>query len=123
MRKFLMLAAALSLALPQAGDAASTRKAGKGNWGAIAYNTRTGAYGYAVDVASKRDAETEAFRQCGPDCDLIKTFRNACGAVATRPKRAAWETGASRAIAERKALTRCGGEACKIAVWACTREK
>ncbi|MGB5081361.1 MAG: DUF4189 domain-containing protein [Burkholderiales bacterium] len=123
MYRLLTFAAALMLALPQAGDAAARRKPGKPNWGAIAYNTRTGAFGYAVDAASKRNAETEAFRQCGSDCDLIRTFRNACGAVAARPKKAAWDTGASREIAERKALTRCGGDACKIAVWACTREK
>jgi len=123
MQRLLMWAAALVLALPQAGDAATPRKAAKATWGAIAYNTRTGAFGYAVDVASRRSAETEAFRQCGADCDLIRTFRNACGAVAARPKRAFWDSGASRAIAEAKALRKCGDEPCKIAVWACTREK
>jgi hypothetical protein len=54
---------------------------------------------------------------------VIKTFRDACGAIAHKPKKFAWETGASREIAERKALTRCGGEPCKIAVWACTTQK
>jgi len=119
-----VLVLALTLALPAAHPPAGAAKAKpKSNWGAIAYNARTGAFGYAVDVVSKRDAETEAFRQCGADCDLIRTFRNACGAVAARPKRAFWDSGASRAIAEAKALRKCGDEACKIAVWACTREK
>jgi hypothetical protein len=123
MRRLLILATALALAMPPAAEAAFPRKPAKADWGAIAYNTRTGAFGYAVDAASKRNAESEAFRQCGSDCDLIKTFRNGCGAVAARPKRAAWDTGASRAIAETKALKKCGGDACRIAVWACTREK
>jgi len=123
MRKLPMFAATLMLALSQAGDAAAPRKSGKANWGAIAYNTRTGTFGYTVDVASKRNAETEAFKRCGSDCDLIKAFRNACGAIAARPKHAAWDIGASRAIAEAKALRKCGSESCKIAVWACTREK
>lgn len=102
--------------------AAAAQKTAKGRWGAVAYNSKTGAFGYAVNFASRREAETEAFRQCG-DCDVIKTFRDACGAIAHRPKKFAWETGASREIAERKALTRCGGDACKIAVWACTSQK
>ena len=107
------------LALGFALDADARAKA---RWGAVAYHSKTGAFGYAVDRTNKRDAEAEAFRQCG-DCDVIKTFRDACGAIAARPRKFAWETGASREIAERKALTRCGGEACKIAVWACTSPK
>jgi hypothetical protein len=101
----------------------AAQAASKKPWGAVAYNSKTGAFGYAVDRTNKRDAEAEAFRQCGSDCDLIRTFRNSCGAVAHKPRKFAWETGASREIAERKALTRCGGEPCKIAVWACTSQK
>jgi hypothetical protein len=118
-----MLAIALLLAWHSTAGIAAVRKSKKADWGAIAYNSKNGAFGYAVDLASKRDAETEAFRQCGADCDLIKTFRNACGAVAVRSGHVAWDTGASREIAERKALKRCREEACTIAVWACTREK
>jgi hypothetical protein len=112
-------AAFIVLALSFAVDAAA-QKAAKGRWGAIAYSTKTGAFGYAVDRTTKRDAETEAFRLCGTNCDLIRSFRNSCGAVATRPKRVASDTGASREIAEAKALKKCG-DACKIAVWACTK--
>ena len=96
------------------------QKTAKGPWGAIAYSTKTGAYGYAVDRTNKRDAETEAFRNCGTNCDLLRTFRNGCGAVAARPKRVSSDTGASREIAEAKALRKCGDQ-CKIAVWACTK--
>jgi len=105
-------------------DAAGARVGKRQLWGSIAYNSKSGTYGYAVDRKTKREAETEAFHQCGPDCDVIKTFRDACGAIANRPRKYAWDTGASREIAERKALTRCGDEAsCKITVWACTSEK
>jgi len=99
---------------------AGAQKASKGRWGALAYSTKTGAYGYAVDRTTKRDAETEAFRICGTNCDLMRTFRNGCAAVAARPKRVSSDTGASREIAEAKALRKCGDN-CKIAVWACTR--
>jgi len=90
-------------------------------WGAIAYDSKSGAFGYAVDRKTRREAESDAFRQCG-DCSVIKTFRDNCGAVAERPGKFAWEIGASREIAEKKALQKCGA-GCKIAVWACTTEK
>ena len=92
-------------------------------WGAVAYSSTTGAYGYAVDQPSKRSAESEAFKQCGADCDVIRTFRNACGAVAEAQKRYVWETGASRDIAEMKARKKSGADSCRTVVWACTRGK
>ncbi len=104
-------------------DAAAARYGKRQLWGSIAYSTKTGAYGYAVDRKTKREAEAEAFRICGTNCDLLRTFRDSCGAVAARPKRVASDTGASREIAEAKALKKCGGGECKIAVWACTSEK
>jgi len=120
MRRAIGHAAFLALAFSLA-DAAVAQKAPKGGlWGAIAYSTKTGAYGYAVDRTTKRDAETEAFRICGTNCDLLRTFRNGCGAVAVRPKRVSSDTGASRQIAEAKALRKCG-DTCKVAVWACTK--
>jgi len=120
MRRVFGQAAFLALAFTLAAGAAAAQKAAKGRWGAVAYSTKTGAYGYAVDRTNKRDAETEAFRICGTNCDLIRTFSNGCGAVAVRAKRVASDTGASREIAEAKALRKCG-DACKIAVWACTK--
>jgi hypothetical protein len=121
MRTFTITATliAFSVLATDAGAAAAKPRA---IWGAVAYNSKSGVFGYAVDRKTKREAETEAFRLCG-DCDVIKTFRDSCGAVAHRPKKFAWETGASREIAERKALTRCGGDPCTIAVWACTSPK
>ena len=121
MRSFAIAAALLAFSL-LATDAAAARVGKRQLFGSIAYNSKTGAFGYAVDLRTKREAETQAFRQCG-DCDVIKTFRDACGAIAERPKKFAWETGASREIVERKALQKCGGAECRIAVWACTSEK
>lgn len=106
-----------------AADAMGARAVKKQLWGAIAYSSKTGAYGYAVDKKAKRDAEAEAFRQCGADCNVIKSFRNSCGAVAERDRRFSFSLGATRQIAEQKALEKCASGACKIAVWACTSEK
>jgi hypothetical protein len=122
MRAFTIAAVLLAFSA-LATDAAGARFGKRQLWGSIAYNSKTGSYGYAVDRTTKRDAETEAFRLCGANCDLIRSFRNSCAAVAARPKRVASDTGASREIAETKALKKCGGSECKIAVWACTSEK
>ncbi|SRR5712691_6274984 len=122
MRAFTIAAVLLAFSA-LATDAAGARFGKRQLWGSIAYNSKTGSYGYDVDRTTKRDAETEAFRLCGANCDLIRSFRNSCAAVAARPKRVASDTGASREIAETKALKKCGGSECKIAVWACTSEK
>jgi hypothetical protein len=103
-------------------EADAARHGNRQLWGAIAYNNKTGAYGYVIDVKTKRDAETAAFNQCGSGCDFIKTFRDACGVVAVGGKRVSYESGASREIAEAKALKKCG-DACAVKVWACTSEK
>ena len=103
-------------------DAAGARGGKRQLWGSIAYSTKTGSYGYAVDMKTRREAETAAFGQCGSNCDLIRSFRDACAAVAARPARASSDTGASREIAEMKALKKCGSD-CAVKVWACTSEK
>ena len=122
MRSFAIAAALLAFSA-LATDASGARAGKKQLWGSIAYNSKTGSYGFAVDRATKRDAETEAFRLCGANCNLVRSFRNSCGAVAARPNRVASDTGASREIAETKALKKCGAAECRIAVWACTSEK
>jgi hypothetical protein len=117
-----LIAAALFAFSALPADALGARYGKRQLWGAIAYSSETGLYGYAVDRRTKREAESEAFRQCGSDCDLIRTFRDSCGAIAEKPGKFAWETGASQEIVEKKALKKCGA-GCKIAVWACTTEK
>ncbi len=118
------LAVVLVLALAGPTQAATyARTAPKNAWGAVAYSSATGAYGYAVDRPSRRAAETDAFRQCGDGCDVVRTFSNACGAIAESERHYAWDTGASREIAEMKARRKCGSDSCRIAVWACTRGK
>ena len=54
---------------------------------------------------------------------MIRSFRNACGAIAKDAQRFIWATGATRAITEQQALDECTGDACAIVVWACTSEE
>ena len=114
----LVLVALLIVAL----DAAGARPGNRQLWGAIAYSTKSGSYGYAIDRKTKRDAEMDAFRQCGANCDLIRPFRDSCAAVAAKPTRTSSSTGASREIAEMQAMKKCGSD-CAVKVWACTSEK
>ncbi len=120
MRATTIAATVFILFFALAADAAAAAGSRKQLWGAIAYNSKSGAYGFAVDRASKRAAEGEAFRRCGNDCDVTRTFRNSCGAIADDERQFAWSTGATREMAEQKALEKCTGSACKIIVWACT---
>ena len=89
--------------------------------GAIAYHAASNSTGYAVDRRTSREARVEALSQCGHQrCEIIATLRSNCAAVAKGAKKIVTEKGATRQEAETKALRRCG-EACEIAIWACTR--
>ena len=52
-------------------DATGARVGKRQLWGSIAYSTQTGAYGYAVDRKTKREAEAEAFRGVGIDRSIV----------------------------------------------------
>ena len=106
--------------LPPVLAATSDFKSSKAN-GAIAYHRDSGSFGYTTDAKNSREAKTEALKQCNhPKCEVVASFRGACGAVANGPKRFAATTGAIRQEAETRALRKCG-DACTVAVWACTK--
>jgi len=89
--------------------------------GAIAYHRASASFGYAVNLATAREAQVEALKQCADArCEIVARLRNDCGAVANGPKRFFTGKGATRPEAETKALRACGA-GCEIAVWACSR--
>jgi hypothetical protein len=94
----------------------------KGLHGAIALQRETGQFGYASDSTTLRAAKIEALRQCAdPRCEVVASFRNACGALARGPKKYFSATGATRQEAETKALRLCAAKDCAVTTWACTR--
>lgn len=119
----LALALTMALSLLSAGapvHAAANPK--KQAFGAIAYEPARRAVGYSYDFKSAREAKTEALRQCGESaCEVLVSFRNACGAVALGPGKPFAVTGTTRSEAQTKALRRCGDKACQIVAWACTK--
>ncbi len=94
------------------------------HYGAIAYSTDTGKYGYSYDYGSRGDAEQRALNECGESgCSVVLWFRNACGALATADDHSygtAWAT--SRGEAENTAMSYCNkySSRCSIARWVCT---
>ena len=94
------------------------------NYGAIAYSSSTGRYGYSYDFGSRAEAENYAISKCGrSDCVVKVWFRNACGALAVGRRGAlGWGWAGSRGQAEGRALSECQSRAsgCNVRVWSCT---
>ncbi len=116
----LVAGAVVAVATATPADAATHLK--KSAYGAIAYEPGRRATGYSYDFKSAREAKVEALKQCGdPACEVLVSFRNACGAIAQGPGKPFAVTGATRAEAQTRALRRCDHKACQIVAWACTK--
>ena|SRR3990172_1201328 len=117
----LSLASVVS-AFPMATPVHAATHPKKAAYGAIAYEPGRRATGYSYDFKTAREAKIEALKQCrDPACEVLVSFRNACGAIAQGPGKPVAVTGATRAEAQTKALRRCGHQACEIVAWACTK--
>lgn len=96
------------------------------NFGSIAYDRKTNAYGVAWDLSTQVAANQRALKECaknGKSCGVVIQFANQCAAYATGAGDA-WGRGfgGSRALAERFALNYCNqnGKGCMVRVWGCT---
>jgi hypothetical protein len=96
-------------------------------YGALAYSRSTGAYGYAYDHDSEARAKRAALNNCGrraPDCQVVITFIDQCGALAETPKREVSSgLGKTRKEAEDRSVEACraaGGKDCSVAAWTCS---
>src|SRR5437588_11448524 len=92
-------------------------------WGALAYSSYTGRYGFAYDYRTQADAINAAVNKCrARDCQGVVWFHNGCGAFARGRGAWGWGIGNNRAEAESKALVECRkhGGYCRVIEWACT---
>lgn len=97
-------------------------------YGAIAYSTRNGAFGFATRHADSDSANDAAQANCvrrGAGCRVIISFSNLCASVtADNNGGVFWGTAGTRAEAERQALFYCrrDGDAktCENKAWACS---
>ena len=96
-------------------------------YGALAYSRSTGAYGYSYDFDSEARAKRTALNNCGrgaPDCQVVITFIDQCGALAETPRHeVSTGLGKTRKEAEDRSLAACraaGGKDCSVAAWTCS---
>jgi hypothetical protein len=95
-------------------------------YGAIAYDTESGAVGWSYDFADAPSAERKALAGCnehGSSCQVVVDFWNTCAAVAADGKTVAYGLGGTQELAEGSAIAACGkdgGTSCEIQAWSCT---
>lgn len=103
-----------------------------GIWGAIAFSTATFQSGYSWGQQNAQAAGSAAASECYRvmnamrDCPVVGSFANACAALATSGKEAAWGYGGpsnSAQQATQTALDRCqkgGGRSCTVVASVCS---
>ena len=92
-------------------------------YGALAYDSSSGAYGWAVDHRTQRGANADAMRRCGGSCSVVMRFWNSCAAFASGSRGVyGWADSQSGGRAQQAALNNCAarGRNCAVKVWACT---
>jgi Domain of unknown function (DUF4189) len=91
---------------------------------AIAYDEKTGGWGYSYDHLTEEIAKKEATAKC-PHCTVRLTWNQGCGALAQSTTKAdvmTTATGPTRPAAEGAAKADCaskGGGTCKVLIYAC----
>jgi Domain of unknown function (DUF4189) len=98
------------------------------SYGAIAYGSKSGAWGTSYHWGSEAKAESSAMQTCkqhGDDCEVMVWFDRKCGAVvAAKGDVAFWGLGDSEAEARTDALAKCdqgGGNGCKVQAYECSK--
>jgi hypothetical protein len=94
--------------------------------GAIAVDDEVGesdpGYGYVTGMDSEAEAKKGAMKECrangNQNCKVVVWFKQ-CGAYANSRKYAGTGFGATKKVAEARALDECGNAACKIIVSDC----
>jgi serine/threonine-protein kinase len=105
----------------------ASHTASAASYGAIAYATSSGVWGYSYGYSSRGGAESRALRECrsrGRGCRAIVWFREACGALATgRNNGYGWAWNTSRRAARQRAMAECRNRTsgCRIRVDVCSR--
>lgn len=107
-------------------QSSTTPSAPSRSYGAIAYSTSSGDYGYSEQYSNRAQAERRAKQECGQkDCEVAAWFFNGCGAVAADGD-GAWggAQGNDEPRARQAAQARCkreGGRNCQIVFSRCSR--
>ena len=115
--KIAACALALALATPVfAGD----------KYGALAYSSSDGAWGWWADANTQAAASKNALAKCqehGSGCEVVLEFWNTCAAFATGSGSSyGWAHSDDENAAQSAAVKYCSqhGSGCEVRVWACT---
>ena len=99
-------------------------------YGAIAYDAKSGAFGYSYDFRDGPGAEEKALAGCrakgSSGCVVVVDFWNTCAAVAAAGTTVDYGLGKSQQIAESEAIAACtkdGGSGCEVQAWSCTNNE
>lgn len=92
------------------------------NFGAIAFDERSGAFGVAWDYGNLRDAANAAKAICGGNCRIYLAQAGGCGALAQGSGASGAGEGIDAPAAERMALAKCRNAACKPVAWFCNSD-
>lgn len=96
-------------------------------YGAIAYSSKDGAFGFSDRWNDRREAERFALQNCsahGSGCEALVWFYNSCGALAADHDSVGWAHEDAEAQAAKEALEECakqGGKKCELIVSHCSR--
>lgn len=107
MNKFGTFSAALAIAFGAFASSASATSYVDGNWGALAFNPNTEAYGWSAGYPSDWEAEDRALDECGRRCDIVAVYIDECAAIVLGDYDHYVEYGSSKRNAERAALRQC----------------
>lgn len=102
--------------------AAGTARADLYDFGAIAFDQDSGAWGYSYNSGSRQQAAAQAMQHCKGACKVIGEFWNNCGALAANKDGAyGWDGNIDENAATDQALANCNkhGTGCQIKVTVC----
>ncbi len=103
----------------------SNTASAKALYGAIAYSTKSGAFGFATDYAAQKSAERDALSECktrGGGCKATIWFKNACGSFALGDDGWGASWGATPEKSKSEAIIECKKETknCEVRKTICT---
>lgn len=94
-------------------------------YGALAYSSSDGAWGWWADANDQASASRNALAKCqehGNSCKVVLEFWNTCAAFATGQGGYGWAHGPEPEAVQESAVGYCSqhGTNCEVKVWACT---
>jgi Domain of unknown function (DUF4189) len=95
------------------------------NYGAVAFDQDSLAFGYSYNWGSQQQADAAALRKCNGNCKVIGKYWNNCGSLAAANDGSyGWDANLDEDLATSRALANCNryGTGCETKVTVCNDE-